>query len=67
MTKLQKFIRNTVNAKGSMHIRVGKGSPATMATINALLKSGYKCALLWKDEARPQKQAALWIIEYPFI
>lgn len=63
MTHLQKLIRNTVQADGFMHIKVGKGSPATMGTIKALWKAGYKCAPTGQHE----QTAAVWIIEHPSI
>ena len=43
MTSLQKQIRNLVEAEGYTHINVGKGSPATLATVKALRSAGYAC------------------------
>lgn len=43
MTSLQKQIRNLVEAQGYIHINVGKGSPATRATLKALRRAGYVC------------------------
>jgi len=50
MTLLQKQIRNRVAIHGSMSIRVGRSSPATMGTVKALRRANYKCVLIGKQQ-----------------
>jgi hypothetical protein len=49
MTNLQKLIRNAVEQHGSMQLRVGKTSPATMGTVRALQRAGYTCVCVGSD------------------
>jgi hypothetical protein len=52
MTSLQKTIRDAVKTNGYLNILVGLTSPATMATIKALRRAGYKCVKKGRHEAR---------------
>jgi hypothetical protein len=50
MTSLQKTIRDAVKTMGYLNLLVGLTSPATMATIKALHRAGYKCVKKGKHE-----------------